>query len=167
MLEIINNLKPFFENCYDRISVRQYARLVRISPPTASSLLKRFEKDGLLMKEKDRNYIMFSANKKGKDFIMLSRIYWQKRLGELTEAAEESGATAAVLFGSLSKAEARSESDIDLAVFGSEKINLKQFEEKIGREIHAFWYDSMKDTGELRNNIINGHILSGELKWKK
>ena len=35
MLNIINNLRPFIEDCYRRISVREYSRLLKVSPPTA------------------------------------------------------------------------------------------------------------------------------------
>ena len=53
MLKIINNLKPFFEDCYRRINIREYSRLMKISPPTASKLLYKFNKEGLLLIEKD------------------------------------------------------------------------------------------------------------------
>ncbi|MEK6887604.1 MAG: nucleotidyltransferase domain-containing protein [Candidatus Aenigmatarchaeota archaeon] len=161
MLKIIDDLKPFFENCYARVNVRQYARLMKISPPTASSLLKGCEKDGLLVKEMDRNYIMFHTNRKSQEFIMMSRIYWQRRLGSLVKSID---ADSIVLFGSLSKAETNLESDIDLAIFGGKKTNLEKFEKELKREIHAFWFDSLHDANkELRNNIINGHVLSGRL----
>ena len=55
MLTIFNNLKPFFEDNYRRISVREYARIIKISPPSASKLLNNLEKEGLLTKEK-KNY---------------------------------------------------------------------------------------------------------------
>ena len=54
MLEIFNKLKPFFEDNYKRISVREYARMQNISPPNASQLLNNLEKEGLLKKEEDR-----------------------------------------------------------------------------------------------------------------
>src|SRR3989344_7924349 len=102
MLKIINDLKPFFENCYARISVRQYARLMKITPPTASALLKYYEKEGILLKQKDRNYIMFYANRDSKLFISLSLIYWQYRLQDLIKFIENKTVNPAiVLFGSL------------------------------------------------------------------
>ena len=33
MLEIINNLEPFIEDCYSEIGVREYSRMMKISPP--------------------------------------------------------------------------------------------------------------------------------------
>ena len=166
MLKIINDMDPFFENCYARISVRQYARLRKISPPTASALLKMYEKEGLLIKEKDRTYIMFCANMESSDFIMLSRLYWQQRLHGLISSIEEGTPDTIVLFGALSKAETKSESDIDLAVFGGEKMDLERFEKYLKRSIQAFWFGSLRNVKdrELAKNIINGHILSGRMK---
>ncbi|MFA4820464.1 MAG: nucleotidyltransferase domain-containing protein [Candidatus Aenigmatarchaeota archaeon] len=163
MLEIINNLRPFFENCYARISVRQYSRLIKVSPPTASTLLSMYEKDGLLTKEKDRNYMMFRANQKDNGFIMLSRIYWQQRLEKFVRGIESPDAV--VLFGSLSKAEAKPDSDADICIIGGEKKDIEKFMERTGRKIQVFWFDSLRDADkELRNNVINGHILSGRLE---
>src|SRR3989344_3668436 len=89
MLDIINNLSPFFEDCYRRIGVREYAKIAKISPPTASKLLESYHKEGLLKKEKYRNYIFFYANRENKPFIDMSRIYWSYNLKELVNFIEE------------------------------------------------------------------------------
>ena len=54
MLKIIYILKPFFEDNYRRINVREYARLQKISPPTASKILEQMHKEKLLKKETER-----------------------------------------------------------------------------------------------------------------
>src|SRR3989338_4369081 len=104
MLEIINNLKPFFEDCYRRIGVREYARIMRISPPTASKILSEYSSFGILSKSTERRYKLFHANKDSKEFIDLSRIYWNHKLKGLVSFLEEklAGPTI-ILFGSLSK----------------------------------------------------------------
>lgn len=51
MLKIINDLTPFFEDCYREISVREYARIMSISPPTASKLLSYYCSEKLLVKK--------------------------------------------------------------------------------------------------------------------
>ena len=167
MLKIINDLKPFFENCYARINIRQYARMMKITPPTASSLLKLYEKEGLLLSVRDRNYIMFYANRESKVFIELARLYWQYKLTELVEFLENKlTSPTLVLFGSLSKAEAKPDSDIDLAIFAVKRnVDSGRFEKKLKRKIQIFWYSSPKDvtSKELRNSIINGYVLAGRL----
>lgn len=168
MLEIINNLKPFFEDCYRRISVREYARLTKVSPPTASKLLYCYNKEGLLIMEKVRNYVFFYVNKKSKMFIDLSRIYWSFRLKDTVDFLNKKlFLPVLVLFGSVAKAELKKDSDIDLAVFAHKKdIILQSFEKKLKRKIQIHWFKSMRNikNKELANNIANGYLLAGKLK---
>lgn len=168
MLKIINTLRLFFEDCYRRINVREYSRVMRISAPTASKILFEMNKGGLLKMEKDRNYIFFYANKENRDFVELLRIYWRGKLREVIDYLEKDiTSPTIILFGSVAKAETREDSDIDIAVFGHKKnLDLSTFEKRLKRKIQIFWFSSIKKVNnkELVNNIINGHILSGRLK---
>ncbi len=168
MLNIINNLKPFFEDCYRRINIREYSRLMKISPPTSSKLLLSYYKKNLLLMEKDRNYIYYYANKNSKDFIDLSRIYWRTKFLDILEYLNKTLLSPTIiLFGSLSKAEAKQDSDIDLCVTAHKKrLKLSEFEKKLKRKIQLFFFDSIKhiNNKELANNIINGYILNGKIK---
>ncbi|MBW3014891.1 nucleotidyltransferase domain-containing protein [Candidatus Woesearchaeota archaeon] len=161
MLNILNDLKPFFEDCYRRINVREYARLIGITAPTASKLLTYYKDQGLLTKELDRNYIFYSADKESKLFRDLSRVYWSLELEPLVKQMEkELIDPLIILFGSLSKAEVKPGSDIDIAVFTSstKKPLLKHKK----REIQLFIFKDKKSVPkQLLNNILNGHILSG------
>jgi predicted nucleotidyltransferase len=167
MLEIFNNLAPFFEDCYRRINVREYAKIIGISPPTASKLLKQYTKETLLQEEKERNYLFYHANMESKVFIDLSRVYWQYILEEfITYLEKELTNPTIILFGSLAKAEVTKNSDIDIALFAHKKdINIKQFEKKLGRNIQIFWFPSFEAVKpqELRANIVNGYVLKGRL----
>ncbi len=168
MLNIINNLKPFFEDCYRRINVREYAKIIKISPPTASKILKNYEKEKLLKKEKDKGYLLFFANKESKKFVDLSKIYWEKKLNKMMmEIDKKLVNPTIILFGSLSKAETKKDSDIDLAIFGEKKeISFKKFERNLKREFQIFWFKSTKEVKDknLLNNIINGYVLKGRLE---
>jgi len=168
MLKIINNLEPFFEDCYRRINIREYAKIIGISPPTASKALDSYHSENLLSKETFRNYIMFYANKESKQFIDLSRMYWSIKLKEFVDSMEkELTNPTIILFGSLSKAEAKHDSDIDLAVFAHKKdLKIVIFEKKLKRKIQIFWFGFNKDikNKELANNIANGYVLKGHLE---
>jgi len=168
MLNIINNLEPFFEDCYRRINVREYSRLMKISPPTSSKLLLNYNKKKLLLMEKDKNYIYYYANKNSKDFIDLSRIYWRIKSLDILEYLDKTLLSPTIiLFGSLAKAEAKQDSDIDLGVIAHKKeLKLSEFERKLKRKIQLFFFDSIKDVNnkELINNIINGYVLKGRIK---
>ena len=168
MLKIFNDLKPFFEDNYRRINVREYARIQKISPPTASSLLQNYLKEGLLKKEEEKQYLYYFANKESSLFVDLSRIYWKVVLensGFIKALSEKFISPVIILFGSLSKAEVKENSDIDMAVFTAtrKELDLKEFERKLKRNIQLFIFKDREyiKNKELLNNILNGYRLRG------
>ncbi len=165
MLKIFNNLKPFFEDCYREFSVREYAKIVGLSPPTASKLLKEYSEEGFLNKREERNLLLFSVNRESLELRNLSGIYWREKLKELIKKLDKDYyLPSIVLFGSLSKLEVNGDSDIDLIILSNfdKKSDLSIFEKRLKRKIQLFCYDSIdKIPKNLRNNILNGHILKG------
>ena len=169
MLEIFNRLAPFFEDSYRSISVREYARLVKISPPTASKTLKDFTKEHYLQQRRERKHLFFTLEIENETVIDLCRLYWKQKLQKLSQEfqAKLTGASG-ILFGSLAKAEAKPNSDIDIAIFAPEKktIDLKPFERQLGRKISPYWFNSLSEikNEHLCNNILNGILLFGKVK---
>lgn len=168
MLKIINNFEPFFEDCYREISVREYSRIIKVTPPTASKLLKNFERENLLKGRLDRGYLLFRANKESFVLRDLSKIYWRIKLRKLIEEIDSKlYLPKIILFGSLAKLETKMDSDIDIAIISkiNKKIEIKKFEKEFKREIQIFHFrDFDKINKELKNNIINGYFFQGELK---
>ncbi len=168
MLEIFNSLKPFFEDNYGRINVREYARLQKISPPSASKVLKNLEKEGLLVSQEDRRYLYFYARREDIQFIGLQKVYYTylfRELGLMAYLEKELVSPVVILFGSIVKAELNKNSDIDLTIFSvsEKKLDLSNFEKKLKRTIQVFRF---KGQGEVKNkmflnNILNGLIISG------
>ncbi len=167
MLNIIDELSVFFEDCYREFSVREYSREIKISPPTASKILKEFAKDGLLLSREERGFLLFKVNRESLIVRDLSRIYWAEKLEKLFLYIEEVFyPTAIVLFGSLSKLEVTKNSDVDVAILGGLKkdADLVKFEKKLGREIQLFNFESLdKINKELRFNIINAYVVRGHM----
>ncbi|MDP2946714.1 MAG: nucleotidyltransferase domain-containing protein [Nanoarchaeota archaeon] len=165
MLNKINILAPFFEDCYRELSIREYSREMKVSPPTASKILKNCSDNGFLLKRDHRGFLFFKVNRENKIMQDLSRIYWGTKLKNLFDFLETYFPKAIVLFGSLSKLEGRKESDVDIALFGvDKKINLEKFEKELKREIHLFFYDSFEKVNkELRPAILNGYLARGYL----
>ena len=165
MLKIFNDLGPFFEDNYRRIHVREYAKLVGITPPTASKLLERLCSENLLKKIIDKQYYYYYTNKDSFVFKELQRLYWKLKLAPLTDYIEEKMISPVIiLFGSVSKAEITESSDIDLAIFSSSKkgLNVSKFEKGLNRELQVFTFKDLEDVPkELKNNILNGYILGG------
>jgi|SRR3989338_5122982 len=170
MLKIFNNMRNFIEDCYRQYSVREYSRLMHISPPSASKILKELYSEKLLNKTEYRNNLLFWANKENATFKELSRLYWRQKLeyaGLLKFLEKKFINPTIILFGSLAKAETTRDSDIDIAIIIDKKeFDVSQFEKKIKRKIQIIWFDSLQDikNKELLNNIINGTVLLGRLK---
>jgi len=166
MLKIINDLKPFFEDCYREINVRKYARITKITAPTSSTILKDYYSKGLLKKEKDKGYLLFRANRESKILKDLSRIYWFVKLKKLTDyLSDELNIKTIILFGSLSKLENTKNSDIDLFLIPQKKINLQKYEKMFKRKLQIFSHNNINEikSKELKNNIINGYLIKGRL----
>jgi len=168
MLKIIDNLRLFFEDNYRRIHVREYARIHKISAPTASKLLEGYHEEGLLGKTADKQYIYYFANKESALFVDLSRIYWREvieKSGLAGMLSEEFIMPVIILFGSLAKAEVTQDSDIDVAIFTPTKKepDLKEFETRLGRRIQLFTFLNREDVKneELLNNILSGYKILG------
>lgn len=168
MLKIFNDLRPFFEDCYRRVNIREYARIMKISPPHASKSLSEYEREGLLSMERERRYVFFYASKESRLFKGLSVLYWLRKLqdsGLLDVLEKETAEPLIILYGSFSKAEVNKDSDIDIAVFTPtpKTPNVSDFEKKLGRRIDLRVYGNTNDVEgeELLNNIRNGFIISG------
>jgi DNA-binding transcriptional ArsR family regulator len=168
MLKIFNDIGPFIKDNYRRINVREYARIRGISAPSASTLLQKLYEEKLLIKEADRRYIFYAANRESSIFVGLLCIYWKVQLKNLIEYIENECVTPLIiLFGSFSKAEVTQTSDIDIALFTSSKkaLNLVPYEKQLRRNIQLLRFTKPNEVGNsgLLKNIRNGYILSG--RW--
>tara|TARA_B100001971_G_C18152189_1_gene516458 strand:- start:541 stop:1086 length:546 start_codon:yes stop_codon:yes gene_type:complete len=176
MSKTINNWKImelFFNNPNRDFHIRESAKLIAINPMTASKYLDKFVKENLLLKRKERNNILFSANtenilfkeeKKHYNIIKIMKSglikYFEKELNYPKSI---------ILFGSYAKGENIQESDIDIFIMSEikKKFNLEKFEKILKADMQLFIYskkefnEMKKKNKELLNNIINGVKLSG------
>ncbi len=153
MLKILNDLKPFIEDCYRELGVREYSRLMKIAPPTASKLLKEFELEGLLKKKNERGYLLFRANRESNLFRDFALTYWREKLSHLFKAIHEKFLfNEIILFGSLSKLENTINSDVDIyADIPAKEINLTSIEKKLKREVQIHFKEKSKNSLLLAN----------------
>jgi predicted nucleotidyltransferase len=164
MLEELNKLKPFFEDNYAEVHVRAYSRLMKISPPTASTILKKFVKDGLLLGRTDKRYDLYKAKREEEMFMRLQQVYWHNKLvssGTLQKLQTMYFNHPIVLFGSIAKAEATADSDVDIAIIGSTaKYDFSEFEKKLKRKMQVITFKTVDNIpSNLKNSILNGYIL--------
>ncbi len=171
----MDTLSLFLDNPQSRFHVREVARLVKESPTTVSTKLRRFKKEGFLLSKKEKNHLLYWAGassvfKEMKQFHNLKKIRNSGLLLFLTDFYNYPSAI--VLFGSFRKGEDTSASDIDICIVTSKEgePNLTKFERKLKHNIHLFVLSKEKlgiikqKNPELLNNIINGLVVEGFLE---
>ena len=153
--------------------MREVARILKIAPATASNKLKLFGKKGLLKERKERILKLYKSNLDNELYLDIKRFYTVRKIkdsGLIQELNKFYLKPAILLFGSASQGLDVENSDMDLLII-SEKTkefpNLKKFEKKVNKRIHLFVVREIKDlkNEHLINNILNGAILQGEVRW--
>lgn len=153
MLKIFYNLEPFFEDVYRELSVREYGRLRKISPPTASKILKHLARENLLIRKRHGIYLVFRANSEYHLFRDLATAYWREKLFHLLEDLhKEVLFKPIILFGSIAKVENTKNSDIDIYIdTPPKKVDTKTIENKLKRKMQIHFKDSSKNKNLLEN----------------
>jgi len=163
----------FFEEPMREFGVREVARSLKIAPTTASKKLRSLFKEGFIEHKKERIYDLYRANRENEIFKDLKKNYGVKKIrdsGLIKELNKFYGKPSIILFGSVAKGEDTSSSDLDLVII-SEKIKefpqKKQFEKRLKRDIQMFVVKEIKElrNKHLINNVLNGLVLQGEIKW--
>lgn len=151
--------------------LREISRLAGIAPPSVKKYLEELFKEDLIVKSahRVRRYPVYRANRANEGFRFLKRVDMVFRIREsglLDYLNDQCMPDAVVLFGSASRGEDLAESDADIFVQSKEReLKLEKYEKQLKRRINIFFApDFGKLSAELRNNIINGVILSGYLK---
>ena len=173
MFKNLNILKIFFEQPTREFNVREVARILKISPATASKRLNALVKNGLLLRRKERLLKLYKANLESnfyKDLKIFYNLRKIKEIGLLDALNAFYLKPTIVLFGSAAFGLDTETSDFDLLII-SEKTKdfpeLNEFEKKINRKLQLFVTKDIKKIRNKRliNNILNGIVVQGEIKW--
>lgn len=151
--------------------LRELGRLAGVAPPSVKKYLTELERAGLVLKAKNRaqGYPVYMANRDGEEFRFLKKISMVKAIcdsGLLDYLKNAYLPDVIILYGSASRGEDVQGSDVDLFLQCKEKrLDLAGFEKALKRGINIFFHDDFKSISpELKNNLINGIVLSGYLK---
>lgn len=162
-------LRLFFENPEKKFHLREIARITNLSPPGVMKIVKNLTAENLLISEKGKVVKNIYASKSEK-FIQMKRffniyiIYESGVVSFLRQKYEEPEAI--VLFGSYSKGEDISKSDIDIAIITNENLSLdlKKFESILKRKINLHEIKIKNSEKTFLNSLSNGIVLYGYLK---
>ena len=169
----LNTMKIFFEEPSKEFNVREVARILGISPATASKELKRLAQEKFLNERKERVFNLYKANLESDAYRDLKIHYNVRKLREsgLVDALDRFYLKpTVVLFGSAASGIDTESSDFDMLIV-SEKTkefpDVKRFEGKINRKLQLL---VVRDVKKLRNehlinNVLNGIVIEGRIKW--
>ena len=161
----------FANNPTKSYQIRELSRIIKLAPTSIMLYAKELKEYNLIKREKIGVYYAYKANFDDEDFRFYKKILNLMNLRQSGVIKELDAATtpdAVVLFGSYAKGEDIESSDIDIFLLAKEKrIDLNKYEKKLNRKIQLFFFENLnKLPKELQNNILNGTILSGFLRWK-
>lgn len=116
------------DNPYEKYYLREAARRLKISPMTLKRSLDFLLKNNLILKEKSKNQILYSPNIQNPAFrhIKISRslsVLMQKGIVEFIKE-KVPGVSSIILYGSYAKGEETKDSDMDILIIASGKINI-------------------------------------------
>lgn len=154
-----------FEHPGKRFAIRQISRKAGIPPSSVQRYLKEIRKEGLITND---NRASGSQHAKFiKATFMIDKLF-QSGLVEYLD--KKLSPSAIIVFGSARKGEYDYESDLDLFVETTKeaKVELQEFEKKVGHSIQLFKEKDINDLPpHLFNNVVNGIKLTGFFKVRK
>ena len=170
-----NNLRVmelFFRHPEQKFHLRELERLTKLSMPGIRKIVKKIEKENFLIVKKEKLVTNVYATRNEK-FIALKRAYnlysmvTSDLLTFLKDHYEEPEAI--ILFGSYSKGEDISASDIDIAVVSKKQDtpDVSLFEKRLDRKIRIYEISIEKAESEFLNTVANGIVLHGYVRLIK
>jgi len=155
-----------------KFNQRGIAKLLRVSPTAIAKALPLLEKEELIKFEKGDNINLNSVsfNRDSSKAIFFKKVENLKLIyeaGLVSFLFNEFPGCTIVLFGSYSKGEDTTTSDIDIAIIGTKgkEADLEGFNKKLEHIVIINFYESWKVINKhLKNNILNGIILSGAVE---
>ncbi len=158
------------ENPTKPYHIRELSREIRLAPTSIKLHIRQLEKENLVKREKVGIYKAYKANLENENFRFYKKILNIIALHEsgLVKELEKTSPDAITLFGSYARGEDTETSDIDIFLITREKpINVRKYEGKLRRKVQLFFSEDLNTLPtELFNNIMNGILLSGFIRWK-
>ena len=153
------------------LQLREISRKAKLALPSVTAYLQELQKENLILKKKHRvqGYPTYAAHRESRGFRFYKKTDLLIRLhgsGLLQALQDTYMPESIILFGSAARGEDTENSDVDIFVGASEeKMALDKYEKILQRKIHLFFEPNFRKLSpELKNNLLNGVILSGYVK---
>lgn len=153
----------------EKFSQREIAGKLNVSPTAVANSLKKLKGQSFVKVEKTKTINFISFNVGDRHATELKRVENLKNIylsGLMDYLEQELPGGTIILFGSYSRGEDVSTSDIDVAVIERREkpLELEKYEKTLNRKINVNFYNSWNDINKhLRNNILNGILFQGSV----
>lgn len=161
----------FFNEGTKHWHFKDIVKNAKISEDRANYWLKKLVKEKIILHNKTKNKMpYFIANFESSEYKNKKKLYALTKLNEtgLINYLESLKAKTIVLFGSFSRADWYSNSDIDLLILGTDQIKKTEFENKLKREIEIHSFKNKKELKKIKtgllHNVINGYFIKGTVQ---
>ena len=165
-------MRLLFVKVGNPLNIREIAKSLDVSSPAVAKALIYIENEGFVTLAQDKESKRWSIELKSDNHRVVQlkrtdnlRQIYESGLADFLETTFAGGTV--ILFGSYSRGEDTINSDIDIAIIGrkEKKIDLKDFNNMLEREIRINFYDSFgKIHKNLRENLFNGIVISGGIR---
>ncbi|MFH1182225.1 MAG: nucleotidyltransferase domain-containing protein [Candidatus Woesearchaeota archaeon] len=144
----------------------------KISENRANYWLKELLKEKIIIHHKENGKMpYYTANFDYANYKTKKKLYALEKFYEVgfLKHLESLDAQTIVIFGSFSRADWHSKSDIDLFIIGSdEELGKGKYERILNREIQLFTFKNQKEIRDINpnliRNVINGYFIKGEVQ---
>jgi len=162
-------LRLLFIKSGTSLNQRQISKYLNVTSPAVMKALPLIKNENLItiQQDKESKRLSIELNRYNHRIMQLKRVDNLKQIYEsgLYDILEKEfvGATI-ILFGSYSRGEDITNSDIDIAIIGrkGKEINLSKFENILERKIIINFYVSFEKIHKhLKENLFNGILLAG------
>ena len=173
---MLKTLEVFFINPSKEHYLMDISRSLGLAHTSVKKNLDKLTRLGFIIesieKKGGRKFPIYKANVNNKNFKKYKVIYNISNLIEsniINFIEDKLAPKSIVVFGSYLKGEDLENSDVDLFIeCKKEELKLENFEKKLKRKIELhFNHNFTTYPKELKNNIINGLVLSGFLEGYK
>lgn len=163
--EILRFMFDFPENKFNQ---RQIAKSLNYSPTAIKKAVDLLQnKNYVQVKKNNSKMLEIELNLENKEIIYLKKLENLRKIfisGLIFFLKDKFPTKTMILFGSYSKGEDISSSDIDIAIIGSKEKEIlkKKFEKLLKRKINFQFYPIFNEIHKnLKESLLNGIVLSG------
>ena len=161
--------EQFFNQPTKHWHFKEIKKEVNIADSKLSKWLKRLQGQNIIKRIKEKGKMpYYIAEHETPEYKNSKKLFAMKKLHEsgLLNYLLSIKADTVIIFGSFSRSDWHSRSDIDIFIKGKPKIEIGKYEKKLQRDIQIFAAQDEKELKKmgsaLLKNIIRGDILKGE-----